>query len=108
MQKYIYYSKEYQSFYMKIKCDLLNFRGVQTGYHQDFEIWNRSKMLCQINPEILKALKNSYNSCKAPCTLMCLQFAKGGAGGRAGGGWAFYKLFYLQFCLSGDQWENTM
>ena len=29
--------KDYQTFYRKIKCNLLNFRGVQNGYHQDFQ-----------------------------------------------------------------------
>ena len=28
--------KDYQTFYRHIKCDLLNFRGVQNEYHQDF------------------------------------------------------------------------
>ena len=31
----IHHTKQYQAFYRKIKCDLLNFRGVQNGYHQD-------------------------------------------------------------------------
>ena len=29
--------KQYEILYRKIKCDLLNFRGVQYGYHQDFQ-----------------------------------------------------------------------
>ena len=29
--------KDYQTFYTQIKCDSLNFRGVQNGYHQDFQ-----------------------------------------------------------------------
>ena len=29
--------KDYQTFYGKIKCNLLNFRGLQIGYHQDFQ-----------------------------------------------------------------------
>ena len=29
--------KDYQTFYRKIKCILLNFRGVQNGYDQDFQ-----------------------------------------------------------------------
>ena len=33
----IYQTKQYQTFYRKIKCDLLNFRGVKNGYHQDFQ-----------------------------------------------------------------------
>ena len=27
----------YQTFYRKIKCNLLNFRRVKNGYHQDFQ-----------------------------------------------------------------------
>ena len=33
-----YHTKQYQTFYRKVKCDLVNFRGVQNGYHQDFNI----------------------------------------------------------------------
>ena len=33
---HIYHTKQYQTFYRKIKCDL-NFGGVQNGYHQDFQ-----------------------------------------------------------------------
>ena len=29
---HIYHTKQYQTFYRKIKCDLLNFRGVTNGY----------------------------------------------------------------------------
>ena len=36
-KNHIYHTKKYQTFYRKIKCDLLNFRGVQNGYHQDFQ-----------------------------------------------------------------------
>ena len=32
---HIYYTKQYQTFNRKIKCDLLNFRGTQNGYYQD-------------------------------------------------------------------------
>ena len=31
------HSKQYQTFYRKIKDDLLNFREVKNGYHQDFQ-----------------------------------------------------------------------
>ena len=31
---HIYHSKQYQTFYRKIKYDSLNLRGVQKGYHQ--------------------------------------------------------------------------
>ena len=34
---HIYHNKQYQTFYKKIKCDLLNFRRVKNGYHQDFQ-----------------------------------------------------------------------
>ena len=34
---HIYHTKQYQTFYRKIKCDLLNFRVVKNGYHQDFQ-----------------------------------------------------------------------
>ena len=33
---HIYHTMEYQTFYRKIKCDLLDFRGVKNGYRQDF------------------------------------------------------------------------
>ena len=37
MQKdHIYHTKHYQTFYRKIKCDLLDFRGIKNGYHKDF------------------------------------------------------------------------
>ena len=36
---HIYHTKQYQTFYRKIKCDLSNFRGVKNGYHQDFHYW---------------------------------------------------------------------
>ena len=36
-EDHIYHTKQYQTFYRKIKCDLLNFRGVKTGYHQVFQ-----------------------------------------------------------------------
>ena len=36
---HIYHTKQYQTFYRKIKCDLLNFRGVQNGYHQYFQYY---------------------------------------------------------------------
>ena len=31
LKKYIYHTKQYQTFNRKIKCDLLNFGGVQNG-----------------------------------------------------------------------------
>ena len=31
------HTKQYKTIYRNIKCDLLNFRGVQKGYHQDFQ-----------------------------------------------------------------------
>ena len=34
---HIYHTKQYQTFYRKIKCDLLSFRGVKNGCHQDFQ-----------------------------------------------------------------------
>ena len=34
---YIYHTKQYQTFYRKIKCDLFSFRGVQNRYYQDFQ-----------------------------------------------------------------------
>ena len=38
MQKdHIYNTKKYQTFYRKIKCSLLNFRGVKNGCHQGFQ-----------------------------------------------------------------------
>ena len=38
MQKdHIYHTKQYQTFYRKIKCDLFNFRGVKSGYHRDLQ-----------------------------------------------------------------------
>ena len=37
LKDHIYYTKQYQTFYRKIKCDLLNFRWVKNGYHQDFQ-----------------------------------------------------------------------
>ena len=33
----IYDTKQYQTFYRKIMCDLLNFRGVKNGYHKEFQ-----------------------------------------------------------------------
>ena len=56
----IYHTKQYQTFYRKIKCDLLNFRGAKNGYYQDFQClmvsihfsikWQRwCKVLCLIN-----------------------------------------------------------
>ena len=33
---HIYHTRQCQTFCRKIKCDLLNFRGVKNGYHQDF------------------------------------------------------------------------
>ena len=37
LKDHIYYIKQYQTFYRKIKCDLLNFRGLKNGYHRDFQ-----------------------------------------------------------------------
>ena len=34
---HIYQTKQYQTFYRKIKCDLLNFGGEQNRYHQYFQ-----------------------------------------------------------------------
>ena len=34
---HISHTKQCQTFYRKIKCDLLNFRGVQNEYHQHFQ-----------------------------------------------------------------------
>ena len=34
---HIYHMKQYQTFYRKIRYDLLNFRGVKKGYRQDFQ-----------------------------------------------------------------------
>ena len=34
---HIYHTKQCQTFCRKIKCDLLKFRVVQNGYHQDFQ-----------------------------------------------------------------------
>ena len=34
---HIYHTKQYQTFYRKIKCDLLNFLGVKNWYYQDFQ-----------------------------------------------------------------------
>ena len=36
-EDHIYHTKQYQTFYRMIKCDLLNFRGVQNWYQQDFQ-----------------------------------------------------------------------
>ena len=34
----IYHIKQHQTFYREIiECELLNFRGVKNGYHQDFQ-----------------------------------------------------------------------
>ena len=33
----IHYTKQYQTFYTKIKNDLLNFRGIKNEHHQDFQ-----------------------------------------------------------------------
>ena len=33
----IFHTKQCQTFYRKMKCDLLNFRGVKSGYHLDFQ-----------------------------------------------------------------------
>ena len=32
-----YHTKQHQTVYRKIKCDFLNFRVIQNGYHQDFQ-----------------------------------------------------------------------
>ena len=37
LKDHIYHTKQHQTFYRKIKCDLLNFREVKNGYHQDFQ-----------------------------------------------------------------------
>ena len=38
MQKDIFYNtKQCQTFYKKIKCNLLNHREGENGYHQDFQ-----------------------------------------------------------------------
>ena len=34
---HIFHTKQYQAIYRKIKYNLLIFRGVQNGYHQDFQ-----------------------------------------------------------------------
>ena len=34
---HIDHTKQYQTFYTKIKRDVLNFRLVKNGYHQDFQ-----------------------------------------------------------------------
>ena len=34
---HIYHTKQYQAFYRKIMCDLLNFREVKNGYRQDYQ-----------------------------------------------------------------------
>ena len=34
---HIYHTKQYQAFYKKIKCDLINFRGALNGYHQNLQ-----------------------------------------------------------------------
>ena len=36
-EDHIFHTKHNQTSYRKIKCDLLNFRGVKNGYHQDFQ-----------------------------------------------------------------------
>ena len=36
-KNHIYHIKQYQAFYGKTKCDLLNFRGVQKGSYQGFQ-----------------------------------------------------------------------
>ena len=33
----IYHNKQYEKSYRKIKCDLLSFRGIENGDHQDFQ-----------------------------------------------------------------------
>ena len=35
-KNHIYHTKQYQTFYRKIKYGLLNFRGVKNAYYQDF------------------------------------------------------------------------
>ena len=37
MKSHIYSTKQNQTFYRKIKCALLNFRGMQSDYHQNFQ-----------------------------------------------------------------------
>ena len=36
-KNHIYHTKQYQTFYRKIKCGLLHFRVVQNRYHQNFQ-----------------------------------------------------------------------
>ena len=36
-KEHVSQTKQYQTFYREIKCDLLNFRGVRNGYYQHFQ-----------------------------------------------------------------------
>ena len=53
--------KDYQVFYRKIKCDLLNFRGVQNGYHQDFQYLMVSIHLFHETAALMQSYMISYN-----------------------------------------------
>ena len=68
---HIYHTKQYQAFYRKIKCDFLNFRGVQNGYHRDFQYLMVSihffhevakcKVLCLINYNREKSFSDFFD-----------------------------------------------
>ena len=60
------------------------------------EFKSDKKIICQINCGILKASKNNRNSSKALVPIVGEDLLR-----------AFYRLFYLQFCDSSDQWKDT-
>ena len=46
---HIYHTKQNQTFYRNIKYDLLNFRGVNNGYHRDFQYLMVSVLFLGLN-----------------------------------------------------------
>ena len=64
MQKVqIYHTNQYQTFYRKIKSELLNFRGVQSEYPQDFQYF-------MVSIRFLHKLATLYIS-KVSCQMNC-------------------------------------
>ena len=64
MQKVqIYHTNQYQTFYRKIKSELLNFRGVQNEYPQDFQYF-------MVSIRFLHKLATLYIS-KVSCQMNC-------------------------------------
>ena len=64
----IYHTKQYQIFYRKIKWDFLNLRGVEDGYHQDFQylmvsihfFHKMATLMKSFMPNKLQSRKNIY------------------------------------------------